>query len=121
SALQNGTRENPRLLPFPPVIKLHERRPVRVSVGTLARAENPAVIGNHRPPRSVVAVDPSARSPHDAEAVGANVLHRDSVPDLDRARHRLLRVVGMRSVEFAVHNYAAVEMNEGSAFRTFPL
>src|SRR4029450_9327087 len=50
----------------------------------------------------------------DAEAVALDVLHARRVPDLDRARHRPGRIIGVRGVDLAVDHRGAVEMDGGA-------
>jgi hypothetical protein len=65
-------------------------------------------------------VEPGERAAVDAEAVGADMLHRRHVPDFDGARHRPFAVVGVGGVEEAVDHDGAVEVEDRTAVDLFP-
>src|SRR5215470_7266806 len=51
----------------------------------------------------------------------ADVLHGLGIPDLNRARHRPLAVIGMRAVDLAVQQQRTIEMDDRPILGPFPL
>jgi len=120
-AVEDRLGQRPRLHRLEVLREFHHHGVRLVAVRRLAGSEQAVVVREGHPPVTVVPVRPRERAPLDAETVGANVLHRLGVEDLDRAHHRPLWVIGVGGVELAVHDHRAVEVQDGALLVALPL